>query len=405
MAGGINNISSNLQTVDFVSSSTNVGAKDELVGQSFKDTIKNKVEKNNSKSNKSIEKTNSDKEEDTKEDVTQEVKQENCINELLTIAQNQIVYADFIIEKNVETPINEQAVSSETNIFPLEQEGNILNTNTNLSNVKVLDTDKSISVDKNISNQGNIILNIKNSDLTETTKEFKIEDVSILENNNTNSTSNTSNTNQKISNNNISNNISENRNILNYNDTKIEKDIVLEKSPDDDLMQKSNESLFSGFESALQTVQKTSKGDVIQVKVSDSNLINSDTVINQLSDKIIMRNNNEFDLQLEPEELGKIHVNVIFENGETKVSISCATQQAMDTLSGNVDKLAAVLENRTGNTTFVQIKNEENQQYNQNYQQQEGRHQERGSDEGRRDKRSKTENSIDFLEQMRLGLI
>ena len=185
------------------------------------------------------------------------------------------------------------------------------------------------------------------------------------------------------------------------------KNVIVEKKSNNEFVKENNEFIFSDIQPELQTLQKTSQGDVIQFKVSDSKLINADTVVDNLADKIIMRNNNEFDLQLNPKELGKIHINVVFENGETKVSILCTTQQAMDALVGNTDKLAALLENRTGNTTFVQVSNEENQLYNQNYQQQEqdGRNNGRNSDEEKRNKNTKTENSIDFLEQMRLGLM
>ena len=123
-----------------------------------------------------------------------------------------------------------------------------------------------------------------------------------------------------------------------------------------------------------------------------------------LADKIIVHGNNEFDLQLEPEDLGKIHVKLTFENGETKVSIHCSTQKALEALNGSTDKLAAILENRTGNTTFVQVNQSDEQTYRQDYQQQNGREQNYQGDE-RKDKRDKNEKSTDFLDQMRLGLV
>ena len=403
MAGGLVNLSSNIQISDNVYSSSNVETKNESTSTTFKDAMKNQTEKNSSKVDETTEKVSGTKKED---DITENVdidklNQEQILNEFVSLAQNQIIYSNFVMDKNVETPVVEQVVSQEGNIVNANQESIAFNTTTNLSNIKVLDNvntivDENVHVDKNISNEGNIVLNTKDTISTDATKDFKVENLSVLQNGNTS---------EKISNSNTQNNISENRNVLNYTDDGTEKNIVLEKSSDSDLFQKNNEVLVSGFETALQTVQKTPQGDIIQFKVSDSNLINADTVVNDLADKIIMRNNNEFDLQLNPKELGEIHINVVFENGETKVSILCTTQQAMDALAGNTDKLAAVLENRTGNTTFVQITNEENQSYDPNYQQQEGRNNERNSDESRRNKSNKTENSVDFLEQMRLGLV
>ena len=62
------------------------------------------------------------------------------------------------------------------------------------------------------------------------------------------------------------------------------------------------------------------------------------------------------------------------------------------------------MENRTGNTTFVQVNQNDEQTYRQDYQQQNGREQNYQGDE-RKNKRDKNEKSTDFLDQMRLGLV
>lgn len=409
MAGGSVNLSPNVQISDSISSS-NTQIKNESATNNFKDIMKNEADKNN----QSVDETTGEiKTDETTEGSTENITddKEKFLNEVVALAQNQIIYSNFIINNDtIISNVNEQGISDETNILPIQQDNILIDVNktTTQSNVKLLNdtvdvtSDNNVFVDKSATNKGNIVLNSKDVITVENNQEFK-NNMTVVENNSTSE--------KILDNNNTLKDISMNKNVLsnidNNTNSNIEKNVIVEKKSNNEFVKENNEFVFSDIQPELQTLQKTSQGDVIQFKVSDSKLINADTVVDNLADKIIMRNNNEFDLQLNPKELGKIHINVVFENGETKVSILCTTQQAMDALVGNIDKLAALLENRTGNTTFVQVSNEENQLYNQNYQQQEqdGRNNGRNSDAEKRNKNTKTENSVDFLEQMRLGLI
>lgn len=409
MAGGSVNLSPNVQISDSISSA-NTQIKNESVTNNFKDIMKNEADKNN----QSVDETTREmKTDETTEGSTENITddKEKFLNEVVALAQNQIIYSNFIINNDtIISNVNEQSINDETNILPIQQDNILIDVNktTTQSNVKLLNdtvdvtSDNNVFVDKSATNKGNIVLNSKDVITVENNQEFK-NNMTVVENNSTSE--------KILDNNNTLKDISMNKNVLsnidNNTNSNIEKNVIVEKKSNNEFVKENNEFIFSDIQPELQTLQKTSQGDVIQFKVSDSKLINADTVVDNLADKIIMRNNNEFDLQLNPKELGKIHINVVFENGETKVSILCTTQQAMDALAGNTDKLAALLENRTGNTTFVQVSNEENQLYNQNYQQQEqdGRNNGRNSDAEKRNKNTKTENSVDFLEQMRLGLI
>lgn len=409
MAGGSVNLSPNVQISDSISSA-NTQIKNESVTNNFKDIMKNEADKNN----QSVDETTGEmKTDETTEGSTENITddKEKFLNEVVALAQNQIIYSNFIINNDtIISNVNEQSINDETNILPIQQDNILIDVNktTTQSNVKLLNdtvdvtSDNNVFVDKSATNKGNIVLNSKDVITVENNQEFK-NNMTVVENNSTSE--------KILDNNNTLKDISMNKNVLsnidNNTNSNIEKNVIVEKKSNNEFVKENNEFVFSDIQPELQTLQKTSQGDVIQFKVSDSKLINADTVVDNLADKIIMRNNNEFDLQLNPKELGKIHINVVFENGETKVSILCTTQQAMDALVGNTDKLAALLENRTGNTTFVQVSNEENQLYNQNYQQQEqdGRNNGRNSDAEKRNKNTKTENSVDFLEQMRLGLI
>ena len=180
----------------------------------------------------------------------------------------------------------------------------------------------------------------------------------------------------------------------------IQKDVVVEKADD---QQKSNAEDLSML---LQTKQQTAEGDVIHVKVSDVVSVNKGNVPEQMADKILMRTNNEFELQLEPESLGKVQIKVAFAEGETHVSIFCANAKALETLMDNRNGLISVLENRTGQNVSVQIQVQEDkdllQQHNPEQQQQKEQSEQ---EQQKKHQQHKEDDSMDFLQQLRLGLV
>ncbi len=156
----------------------------------------------------------------------------------------------------------------------------------------------------------------------------------------------------------------------------------------------------------LQTKQKTETGEVVHVKVADVLPVNKENVAQQLTDKILLHNNNEFELQLHPQSLGKIQIKVHFDNGETRVSILCENAKAMHLLSENTSSLASMLENRTGNQTTIQIQENKDTFYKQETDQNGHQQQQQTKDEQQqRQQKQKHQNSMDFLQQMRLGLV
>lgn len=156
----------------------------------------------------------------------------------------------------------------------------------------------------------------------------------------------------------------------------------------------------------LQTKQKTEAGEVVHVKVADVLPVTKGNVAEQLADKILLHSNNEFELQLNPESLGKIQIKVQFDKGETKVSILCESAKAMHLLSENTSSLATLLESRTGNQTTIQMHENKDAFYKQETDQNGHQQQQQTKDEQQqRQQKQKHQDSIDFLQQMRLGLV
>ena len=410
MASGNMAVNINISKIMPDSSSASKATDDKAVNQnSFKDAIKNESDKLNKKTDSKTDKSDKadktdsqDKLNGNTENQKDEVKE---TNQELGMAQAQMLYGSFLINNKdfsvfVNAPANnapemaQQTVKAQgVSQVPFVQE-------------TAANTAQNSTLQQNIASATDVIktaaqLNLSNAKV--------VRDADFI--------NSIADLNQMLSNEDLQNTLG--KQITASNEMPMDTGLVNVKASGEKTVNvpknivveqytksgKENEiSNTTGFEAALQTVQSTSKGDVIQVKVADVLPLNNNEAIDNLADKIIVHGNNEFDLQLEPEDLGKIHIKLAFENGETKVSILCSTQKALEALNGSTDKLAAILENRTGNTTFVQVNQNDEQTYRQDYQQQNGREQNYQGDE-RKNKRDKNEKSTDFLDQMRLGLV
>lgn len=144
-------------------------------------------------------------------------------------------------------------------------------------------------------------------------------------------------------------------------------------------------------------------GKAVTVKVAEPVNVNSQDFADKLGEEILRTKQNEFEIQLAPENLGKIQIKLVFEKGETRVSILCANPKALEALTDHANGIAAALESKTGATATVNITQEKETFYNENYQ--DGHNsRENGGDENRRQKQKK-DDAVDFLQQLRLGLV
>lgn len=127
-----------------------------------------------------------------------------------------------------------------------------------------------------------------------------------------------------------------------------------------------------------------------------------------LADKIAL-GQREFTVQLEPENLGKLVIKASFEDGRAMVSIFCTNEKTLELLSTHARELGSIMESNMGAPTNIVLDKSENnyleqqrnddqagQQARQEQEEQERRHQEQN--------RSKHE-TLDFLSQLRLGLV
>ncbi len=148
------------------------------------------------------------------------------------------------------------------------------------------------------------------------------------------------------------------------------------------------------------------EGKFVDTKVGEAVNVNRPDFAEKIGEKILLSKNNEVEIQLEPENLGKIQIKLIFDKGETRISVLCTNSKAAEIMSNNSEGLAAVVESRTGTSTTVEVAQEKDNLYKDDYQDGHNNQQnkENQSEKQRKERESKS-NPTDFLHQLRLGLI
>lgn len=132
-------------------------------------------------------------------------------------------------------------------------------------------------------------------------------------------------------------------------------------------------------------------------------------IMEKLPDNIIEKLSlgvKEFEIQIEPEHLGKIAIKVMYDRGQTIVSIACTEQKTMDLVEKNARNLGNVMERNLGSETTVVIEKKEPDYLHQNHEQSRGDDRRQSEQERQREenKKNDTDESGQFLQRLRLGL-
>lgn len=144
----------------------------------------------------------------------------------------------------------------------------------------------------------------------------------------------------------------------------------------------------------------------VNVKVGEGPLqADSPKFAENLADKItanISIGKTEFDLELNPQDLGTIKIKLVFEAGKASILMSCSNPKTENLLLGSAEQIRSMVESQTGSETTVQVKEETHQ----SQQDMEGR----GENPNKRqqEQRQSSNDTVDaavFLQQLRLGLV
>ena len=120
----------------------------------------------------------------------------------------------------------------------------------------------------------------------------------------------------------------------------------------------------------------------------------------------IRNGNKELEIKLTPRSLGDLTVKVSYHDGAAAVSIICSDKKALQAMSQKAGELGLILENNLGSRTEVIVETRQDQQ-GRLYEDGRGQQSYNGqqsSEQQHSDKKQNETETIDFLQQLRLGI-
>ena len=111
----------------------------------------------------------------------------------------------------------------------------------------------------------------------------------------------------------------------------------------------------------------------------------------------------EFEIHIEPANLGKIAVKILYEGSQAHVSIICSEKRAMDVLGQNAREIGNVLSKNFGGETTIIVDKQETDYLNQTRDENEHANQEQQKQK-ENNKNQDGEDAEQFLQKLRLGL-
>ncbi len=112
----------------------------------------------------------------------------------------------------------------------------------------------------------------------------------------------------------------------------------------------------------------------------------------------------EFEIHIEPVNLGKIAVKVLYEGNQATISIICSEKRAMDALSQNAREIGNIIERNLGGETTIIVEKQESDYLNQTRDENEQADQNGKQQKEEKNKNHEGEDAEQFLQKLRLGL-
>lgn len=143
----------------------------------------------------------------------------------------------------------------------------------------------------------------------------------------------------------------------------------------------------------------------VNIKVADAQVrANAPDMPQQMADRIMYNAQNGkhvFDIELFPENMGKVSIKMVFENGNAQIVMTTHTQRAHKLMSQQLEAIKTIIETNTQNQAHVEVKASENASESfdrDNFSQQSEKNQQE------RREQSKREETDSFIERLRLGI-
>lgn len=125
----------------------------------------------------------------------------------------------------------------------------------------------------------------------------------------------------------------------------------------------------------------------------------TDTLLTKLVEGV-----KEFEIHIEPANLGKIAVKVLYEGNQATISIICSEKRAMDALSQNVREIGNIIERNLGGETTIIVDKQETDYLNQTRDENEQADQNAKQQKEEKNQNQDGEDAEQFLQKLRLGL-
>ena len=179
-------------------------------------------------------------------------------------------------------------------------------------------------------------------------------------------------------------------------DAKPEIQVTEKKSESDS---EASDSNLNNELSAMNRAQKSEQPEIIKVKVGDMQKAGSAEFTKAVAENIeIMKNGaDSYEIQLDPENLGKIKVNISFEQGQTNISLTCTNARTAGLLAENASMLAQIIQENNGTSASVNVQDESGY-----LSQEKGENQNQHSHQQRQNQSS--DENQEFSDQIKLGL-
>lgn len=118
--------------------------------------------------------------------------------------------------------------------------------------------------------------------------------------------------------------------------------------------------------------------------------------------------NKEFEIELEPANLGKIAMKISYEQGKASISLICSNSMTATVLTGQAEQMGQLMEKHLGSPTEIFVDRQENmnwQEQDSSQRESQNSRQQKEEQERRYYEDLQHRNGQDFLQQLRIGLI
>lgn len=152
----------------------------------------------------------------------------------------------------------------------------------------------------------------------------------------------------------------------------------------------------------VRTIQEDIPQEVTTVHVAQPEEL-PDKLTDQILGKM-QEGADSFEIQIEPENLGKISVRIQYQDGQATVSIFCTEKRALEVLGDRAREIGVIIDRNLGGETKIIVEKQEPDYLNRNNDENRQGRQDGQERQKESNKRQEAEDPEQFLQKLRLGL-